>query len=250
MPDGTATQSPIKVKYAEANWNKTDLAVRRVKSTGFYEERGLTRSEKIFKGRHVIGRDTQINGGVYLGAHAREAIVVDDSKDMELQRIYGKVMRRKQSLQADGGQVRGRLIEEVWNVVQEEMPYDKENVDRITAGYNEPDHKVLLSAFLEGGICRHQALLAGYLIERMIKEGILQGRVSVDRNSVKGKGGHAWVRYTNSIGKIFIIDAARKYIGALDEVRQNRWFYERPEDVASRAIVAENIERKFTSRNR
>jgi hypothetical protein len=34
----------------------------------------------IYKGRHVIGRDERINGGVYLGSGSREEIVVDDTK--------------------------------------------------------------------------------------------------------------------------------------------------------------------------
>lgn len=81
-----------------------------------------------------------------------------------------------------------------------------------------------------GGVCRHQALLGAYLLEKLIRDGKIGGKVSIDRNSVQNAG-HAWIRYTNSKGKVFIIDQAQKYIGLLNDTDKNgRWFYERPED--------------------
>jgi len=56
------------------------------------EEHGPLRTEDHYAGRHVINSSTRINGGVYLGAGIREAIVVDDKKyPRELKRAYLRV---------------------------------------------------------------------------------------------------------------------------------------------------------------
>ena len=82
------------------------------------------------------------------------------------------------------------------------------------------------------GVCRHQALLCGYLLEKLIKDERISGKVSVDRNFVEGLGGHAWARYTTDRGKVYILDVAQNYKGCLGDMtkKQSRWFYERPED--------------------
>ncbi len=94
-------------------------------------------------------------------------------------------------------------------------------------------------------IPRHDlaSLLTGYLLERLSKDGLVGGKVSVDRNYVQGLGGHAWVRYTNSGGEVFILDSAQGYIGRLDEMdeSQKRWFYERPEDSNPRRKLLKRI---------
>ncbi|HOA12047.1 MAG TPA: hypothetical protein PKK04_02085, partial [Candidatus Woesebacteria bacterium] len=212
-----------------AEWNKTIIGEERVKNSNFYEERGSIRKEKFFKGRPIIGRDRKINGGVYLGADEREAIVVDDQKDLVLNKIYQELINRRLRAQKKGIPFKEGIIEETWNLVNEVMPFDQERVEAITSELPEPDTKIYLSAFLDGGVCRHQALLTGYLLERLAREGIIRGQASVDRNYVEDLGGHAWARYTNHDGDVFILDSALNYIGRLDEINEYRWFYERPE---------------------
>jgi hypothetical protein len=222
-----------KDKQAQENsWDKTSIGIDRVKKTDFYEEKGIIRKEKIFKGRPIIGRDKKINGGVYLGAGSREAIVVDDQKDQALEKIYQELLRRRKNKLLEEKSFKDGLLTEIWQLVSQVMPYDSQRVNEITSRLTKPDSKIYLSAFLEGGVCRHQALLTGYLLEKLSTEGFLGGKVSIDRNFVKGKGGHAWVRYTNSKGNVFILDSAKQYIGRLDKIsdEKKRWFYERPED--------------------
>ncbi|EKD64692.1 MAG: hypothetical protein ACD_50C00323G0007, partial [uncultured bacterium] len=81
-----------------------------------------------------------------------------------------------------------------------------------------------------------QALLAGYLLEKLTQEGILGGKVSVDRNFIEGRGGHAWVRYTNSREEVFILDPAQDYKGTLKDAPKNGWDYRRPEDSAGPVV--------------
>lgn len=232
---------------SNADWKKTKLAIDRVKSSIFYEEFGVIRKEKTFQGRPIIGRDKTINGGVYLGAGAREAIVVDDSKDQSLNRVYQALVRKIELRKSRREPYKSHILIDTWKLVTRVMPFDSDHVNKIGQKLPEPDTKILLGNYMGGGVCRHQALLTGYLLERLSKEGYLRGRVSVDRNYVEGKGGHAWTRYENSIGDIYILDSAQKYIGKLNDMSdsQDRWFYEREEDKSSVKKLLAKVKRAF-----
>lgn len=78
------------------------------------------------------------------------------------------------------------------------------------------------------GVCRHQALLTGYLLERLASEGKVSGKVSVQRNAIPGVGAHAWASYVNSRGAEYVIDPTQGYIGLLDEAPDDGWIYRRP----------------------
>lgn len=234
--------------WEKSEWNKTITAEERLKNSAFYEEKGLIKKEKFFQGRAIIGRDRKINGGVYIGAGEREAIVVDDQKDLVLNRIYQELINRRRRAQARGIPFKQGIIEEVWQLVNELIPFDEEHVASIEKELPEPDSKIYLSAFLGGGVCRHQALLTGYLLERLAEEGVVRGQASVDRNYVVGRGGHAWARYTNYDGDVFILDSAQDYIGRLDEIGEYRWFYERPEDSKLYLKILAKIKRAFLAK--
>ncbi len=211
-------------------FDKTILAERRVKTSGFYEEPSGETPHGSFRGRPIIGKDMPVEGGVYLGAGAREAIVVDE-KYGELVRIYKRV-REELEKESGKGALSGRIFRKVFDIVKEELPFDQKKVDGEVAQFNG-DTKVALDHFIQkkAGVCRHQALLTAYLFQKLKQDGIVQGSASIDRNAVSGKGGHAWVRYTNRVGDVFIIDPAQDYIGPLkDESLKDRWFYKRPED--------------------
>lgn len=213
-------------------WDKTEIGVARVQNTPFYAE---SKREKFFKGRPIIGRDKAINGGIYLGASAREAIVVDDQKDQQLNDAYDELIKLRKKAQEHGETFKQGVLLDAYNLVKRLIPYDLNNTDRIVESLVEPDSKIGLSVFFGGGVCRHQALLLAYFLERLVKEGYLKGKVSIDRNFVDGKGGHAWVRYTNSVGKVFILDPSQNYVGSLDDIERDdqKWFYERPEEQSS-----------------
>ncbi len=234
------------IKKTQDQWNKTNIALRRVSQSGFYEEQGFFRREKSFQGRPVIGRDTKVNGGVYIGDSSREAIVVDDSKDDSLNKTYRELRVRRYQKEKKGIDFKDQILEEVWALVQEVIPYNEEAVNKIENSLPEPDTKVYLSEFFGGGICRHQALLGAYLLERLKNEGFLRGKVSVDRNFVPDQGGHAWIRYETYDGEVMILDPAQNYIGSLYSVANTgRWFYERPEDKYTSLRLAKKIKHLF-----
>jgi hypothetical protein len=219
-------------EITDARWENTHFARERAKNSSFYEESDSESPYGYFQGRRIIGRDMSIQGGVYLGGGKREAIVVDENKEgNELAAVYKKVRDRLSSLEVQGHEVRGQVLNAVYDVVQEVLPFDEARVNHIVEQFKN-DQKVALDYFIteKAGVCRHQALLGAYLLERLGRDGVVRGTVSIDRNVIPGRGGHAWIRYTNRAGEVFIVDPAQEYIGRLDDTRQNRWFYERPED--------------------
>ena len=227
MPEITDTGN-----IRQSEWKRTEDLRKRLRYNPLYEE--PTGETKIgsFAGRHIIARDTKINGGVYLGAGVREAIVVDDEKyPQELDQVYKELSQRMKNLRGVN------LFTMIHDITREKMGRNQglgvekevDNLVRQLVTEYGPDTKIRLNKFLEKGIgvCRHRALLAGYLIERLVNEGVLKGKVSIDRSTIYGKGGHAWVRWEGSGGEIIIIDPSIGFVGKIENAPKV-WDYKRP----------------------
>lgn len=191
-------------------------------------EKRLLIKDGFYKDRRVIGKDTPIDKGVYLGEGAREAIVVDLKNSQPIKDLYVEGVKR----------VRNRIrtidkLEALYQVVREAFPILKSHqVDDVLKELDvKKDVKVDLSEFIKRGIgsCRHMALSVGVLLETFINDGLLEGKVSIDRNKVPGEGSHAWCRYEDKNGKVYVIDVAKQYVGTLGAGLWN-WPYNRPED--------------------
>jgi hypothetical protein len=208
-----------------------------------YTERVKEEHGELYLGRPLIARDTPISGGVYY-AGIDEAIVVDvEAYPDEYLRLYEEAQQRASQ---GGGIKRNRILEAVYNTVDEAVPYSIAGVRRLLArtalqnGWHEgfPDGgKIELSSFVKGrvGVCRHQAPLGGVLLELFKKDGYVRGDVSVDRNmnwiTDGHRGGHAWTRYVSYYGEVFVLDVAQHYFGSLrDAAAKAKWDYLRPED--------------------
>lgn len=236
--------------HVEGIWHRTEAVVNRLQDKLLYEEPDASSREGYFAGRHIIARDTPINKGVYLGSSPRDAIVVDDEKyPQELGESYAELCKWFEFERFQGNIKNGDhlLFEKVLEMTKQRLGGDDpdiiEKVDseirrvrelewtkngRLMSG----DIKIPLNLFIKKGVgvCRHRALLAGYLLERMVNYGQIFGSVSIDRNTIKGKGGHAWVRFTD--GKdIIIIDPSLGYVGKLQDASVAVWDYRRPEDI-------------------
>ncbi|NBS41483.1 hypothetical protein EBS80_02380 [bacterium] len=212
-------------------WNRTDRVLSRVEwqlTREFVPGYGMC---EFFKGHHVIGRDRPITRGIYLGSHAREAIVVTD--DPSMLRAYHDLRRRL-------GRVPWRLgepaiIRAVHDFVRERMPGGRAETRTLLARVlpDRPgDEKIALSVFVENGagVCRHRPLFGAYLVEKLIRDRVLFGRVSIDR-AEDDQGGHAWMRYVSRwSGRILISDPAIGPCGELFSLREE-WSYLRPGDV-------------------
>lgn len=190
--------------------------------------------------RHTIGRDTSVLNGVYTGNYGGEAIVVDyDREKSYYDALADTVLER--AVKSDGSIDKSLVMDAVFDVVSELMAYSQDGVQAVNDVHDIKDHrKVSLALYVEAGVgvCRHQALMVTTLFEILKNRGIIRGTASIDRNIQWPEGGdpagHAWVRYTNGSGEVFIIDVAQKFIGTLEESKtQTRgWNYLRPGEIA------------------
>lgn len=214
-------------------WRKTEAGLERVKNLPAYEEPDEESPHGYFEGRKIIGRDTPINKGVSIGGSKREIIVVDDEQSPLLKEAYeGLFQKRRQELIADKNpKLRGlaATLNLTYRYAQELIPYDQEIAESIRKQF--PDQTISLSCYLKrkGGVCRHQTLLVGYLLEKMIHEGLITGKVSIQRNVVKVLGGHSWVKFIDQNNQTYIIDPAQRFCGTLEEAKKRaHWSYEEP----------------------
>jgi len=145
-----------------------------------------------FCGRHIIGENTEIHGGVYLGATAHEALVVDEKygslKDIYWNLLIGYVREEGDD---DAELDEEKLVQQVVALVEKRLAlHPDEGVNRMVHdGEPEPDHKIALDVFVDRGIgaARHQILLAAYLLEKLQRKGLLEGRIYLDSHySEKG----------------------------------------------------------------
>lgn len=90
------------------------------------------------------------------------------------------------------------------------------------------------------GVCRHQALACGWLMQRFIAWGELSPVFSIDNNEIvspqRELEGHVWARHTEpglepSVG-VTILDVAQNFRGSLgDSFESATWNYGRPDEL-------------------
>ena len=197
------------------------------------------KKEYYFHGKRVIGRDTPINKGVYLIGGLGEALVVDDQEQPLLQQTFKDfLILIEEKAQKENRNINTFMIADALAYVQKLMPYSimgVANVDKVH-GINT-DILAPLELYIRNkvGVCRHQSILLGYLLEKIKDQGYLRGDISVDRSINKSGDeyyAHAWVRYTTfDRKKVFIADPANSVIDTLQNaVRKGIWNYQRPEE--------------------
>ncbi len=234
-------------------WYRTTLMRLRNEKDPSYKEGDRNHEAGYYAGRPIIARDTPINGGVYVGSFRREAIVVDDEKyPEELDEAYSKALR---SPHISGVRTQFRTInatdfaKAAYDSTRETLggkndpellrELVKAHVDPIIAKADEQGYtgnvKIALNYFIDlgAGVARHNALLSGYLMERFIKEGLIDGHISIDRNIMPKIDHHEWARYTQGVKNpnVTVIDPYFGYLGPVGYISQY-WDYRRPEDVA------------------
>ncbi len=216
----------------DVRWNRTTRALKRVEWQ--LEVRNFQGHGQVpfFKGRHVIGRDRRIVGGVYLGTYAREAIVVSE-RDGILLRRYQELRGRIRRLPWKSSEL--SIVEVVHGYVRELLPGGEAKTNaiiRASVSAGNDDQKIDLTVFIIGsaGVCRHRALLGAYFLEKLIDDRALVGSCSVDRNEMD-EGGHAWARFVSKKTNLILIsDAGLNECGDIFEISQH-WAYLRPGDV-------------------
>ncbi len=203
-------------------WNRTRIGRMRLDA--------ILEDDKYLD-RLLIGRDSPIDGGVYLGGNEREAIVVNSCDSPQLQLAYKEV--KKRSLDDSGEVRRGKILQSVYELTNEKMKFSEIEVARVIDEHSvDKDGKISLGIFLQEGygVCRHMALLSAFLLEKFVEEGHIRGKPSVDRNSCFHNA-HAWCRYKNHSGEVYILDSAKSFIGTLEDSKEiMNWEYFRDND--------------------
>lgn len=197
--------------------------------------------------RHRIGRDTSVLNGFYTGEYGGEAIVVNyDAIPEFYEKLADSALDR--ALKSDGTVDKSLVLNSVYELVTEQMPYSLDGVKEVNKKLGVTDfRKVSLSAYASKntGVCRHQALLVATILEILKNRGVLNGAISVDRNlqwTDEGEQeGHAWARYTSKAGQVFILDVAHQFIGTLEQSQQieSGWNYLRDEEKHALTLILE-----------
>jgi hypothetical protein len=174
--------------------------------------------EIMYQGRPIITGESRISGGVLVvpkvspDSIGMEATVIDFNKDGLLNDLY---KRTREGLIDKDPMYKKKVLDFVYETVLNRIPYDSDRVEEAEKEFQ--GKKITLEAFVARagghGVCRHQALAVGAVLERLFDEGFLGGKVRVKTNFQTGVGGHAWVEYKNSAGEIIVIDPAQEAIG-------------------------------------
>jgi hypothetical protein len=235
----------------EVGWPLIDAPLRRICALPHYAPPDDRSRYGYWAGRPIIGRDSPVNGGVYLGlGHVgegrREALLVDDSAPEALlhdlyDRLLAEIAYLRDSEAATlplGGHAMA-FLRAVMTTTQECMNRDDEKAGelgrlllQVQEERRDETGVVPLDYFiqLKVGTCRHYALLACYLIERLLQAGVVEGTVSLDRCAVVGGGRHAWTRVECG-DRVFVVDIAHGYLGSIDGPQAFAWYRRPPESV-------------------
>lgn len=150
-----------------------------------------------------------INGGVSHGqSGSREIIHVNWDRDEALQKFYDKILFqsgiRSIAVSLSGIQ-KGNAIRNVFSAVLW-------NIDRSEPAAYKLAHRYLNQKVLigeatigKGGACRHFGIITAAILERLIEEGYLKGKVYY----VRGLG-YGWAVYETSGGERWVLDAMQK----------------------------------------
>lgn len=197
-----------------------------------FGEKDDTAPYGYYMNHQILGRaSNSVDDGVYLGGSAREAIVVD-GKSVILRQVYDSIANElRQSFDRNETLTMRAILLKVMHKIQEVMPYDDQKTEHISRQHYG-DKLVGLSSFVKerAGVCRHQGLLAAYIIESLIKDGHILGSVGIERNTVEEMGGtHAWAVYKASINEtkeVIVVDPAQSFVGTKKQAqREKGWEY-------------------------
>jgi len=211
---------------------RTDDVEDRIREHPNFGERDESAPYGYYLNHPVLGRASRsVEDGVYLGGSSREAIVVD-GKSVALRQVYESVERTlQQSLPGEKTFSLQAVLLQVMDRVKDVMPYDAPKAEEINRQH-PGDQLVGLSTYLDAraGVCRHQALLAAYIIENLIVDGYLNGAIGVERNTVVDLGGtHAWAVFKTMVNgreETIVVDPAQTFVGTKAQaLREGRWEY-------------------------
>ena len=204
---------PGEIEELSANnsneWNRFKRAVARVRDSAFFSASDSSRAPYgSYNERPIIGECTPVHTGIFLGAVAHEAIVVDE-KYGKLQRVYEdfKSAVPKEILSLEGSSDREKQIAGlVFQFSEQLLPFDSKKVQMLLEREKLiPDRKVTLDVFIRKkcGVARHQVLLAAYILEKLRLEGTIKGVPAIDARLTRPEGEDEQLLFTAASGEVF-----------------------------------------------
>jgi hypothetical protein len=206
----------------------------------------MTNNSAYFNGRHVIGPDTEILGGVLFGSGA---IVVDHEDNPAPYEEGYAMVDNLLARSADPSLLEVAFA--VNNVVRKMVPFSDPNKEgtpdirdilrseaeaRGLARISRED-EVPLSLFVgDAGVCHHQTLFGGVLLRLLQQRRDLKGRVSVDLappDLATEPERHVWLRYIRGKERVIIDSSSTPPVLKLERpVRILDRLYVRPEEMS------------------
>lgn len=232
LANGDDVPQSIPSRLFRIDDTRTETAEDRIQLNANYGQKDETAPYGYYMNYPILGRRSQVvDGGVYLGGSSREAIVVDGKSEI-LKNVYKTLLQELQSsFRRSETLVPQQVLIKVMFAVQQSMPYDGPKTEGISLEHYG-DKLIGLSTYVKekAGVCRHQGLLAAYLIEGLIQDGYLAGSVGVERNTVEDLGGtHAWAIFkpkTEIARTAIVVDPAQSFVGTKMQAEQEqRWAY-------------------------
>ena len=175
----------------------------------------------------ILGRDSvRINGGIDVVGK----IVIDDKNDRSLAEAAARFdYSRDRSAKKDIDK-----LQEVYRFTRSTLRYDLEASEAIRSrsakGLVSPNEP--LGTYIDAGVgvCQMQSMLAAYLTERLVDNGELKGRVSLNRKTKHAEVGHEWMVWEPENGEELILDPARNSLGSRSQAEQDdsKWYDKQP----------------------
>ena len=163
-----------------------------------------------FRNRPIIGENTQIHGGIYVGVFPHEALVIDQKYGL-LEKTLATLIARCAQIDETSPTYEYDVFSKAIALTRETLRYSEEGVQLIQASYNiQADDKVTLDLYLKKkvGIARHQVLLAGFLLERLREKGMIRGTPAIE-SQVSDEIPQERLLFTSSDGEIFRFDPTK-----------------------------------------
>ncbi|MBI2070333.1 MAG: hypothetical protein HYT79_06985 [Elusimicrobia bacterium] len=158
--------------------------------------------------RHEIEAGTPIAGGMSRGrGSSREKLLVDWSKDKALNDLYTEILKPYEERGLDGAE-KTALLGKVYEKVRKTIPASLTAEAEIKSKFKNKTVLIGEACVGFGGVCRHQGIVIAAIVERLTKEGYLNGVASY----VRGPG-HGFAAYRSSDGTWIILDGVQNYFG-------------------------------------
>ncbi len=164
--------------------------------------------KEFLKGRPVISPYTRFTGGIYIHDLQSEALVIDEKYGL-LKELSKSVIAQSRFMTGPESEKEIIVFRHVIAKVRSALRLHQQELDNLRKKKAlAPCRKVALDVFLNArlGAPRHQALLAGYLLERLIDAGVLHGRPELIKIAGPGGASHEGIEYFAAGDKIFRFD--------------------------------------------